>query len=62
MAAKEIKDRIKKVLDDIPEDILEYVIEYLKSLMNKTKQDISLSNNLKKILEEDRNLLERLAQ
>ncbi len=62
MAAKKIKDRIRKVLNEIPEDILEYVLEYLKSLMNKTKKHISLSNNLKKILEEDKNLLERLAQ
>jgi hypothetical protein len=62
MATKEIKDKINKVLDNIPEDVLEEVFKYLKSLTNKSKSNVVLSQNLKKILEEDKNLLERLAQ
>jgi len=62
MAAKELKEKIYKVLDNMSDDILEDVFKYLKSLTNKSKSDIHLSHNLGKILEEDKNLLERLAQ
>lgn len=62
METKEIKDKINTVLDNIPEDVLEDVLEYLKSLTNKPKSKIHLSQNLSKILDEDKNLLERLAK
>jgi hypothetical protein len=62
MSTKELKERINKVLDSIPDEVLEEVLKYLKSLTNKTKEDMLLSQNLKRILEEDKNLLERLAQ
>jgi hypothetical protein len=62
MATKELKERINRVLDNMSDDILEDVFKYLKSLTNKSKSEILLSQNLRRILEEDRNLLERLAQ
>jgi hypothetical protein len=62
MAAKQIKEKIYKVLDNMSDDILEDVFKYLKSITNKSKSDIQLSHNLGKILEEDKNLLERLAR
>jgi len=62
MSTKELKERINKVLDSIPDEVLEEVLKYLKSLTNKSKEDMLLSQNLKRILEEDKNLLERLAQ
>ena len=62
MASKEIKEKINVVIEDIPEDALEDVLEYLKSLTNKSKNDIQMAQNLSKILEDDKNLLERLAQ
>jgi len=62
MATKELKERINRVLDNMSDDILEDVFKYLKSLTNKSKSEILLSQNLGRILEEDRNLLERLAQ
>ncbi len=62
MSTKEIKDKIYKVLDNMSDDILEDVLKYLKSLTNKPGSNIILSQNLGRILEEDRNLLERLAQ
>ena len=62
MSTKELKERINKVLDSIPDDVLGEVLKYLKSLTNKSKDNIILSQNLKRILEEDKNLLERLAQ
>lgn len=62
MTPKQIKDQINNLIDSIPEDVLEDVLEYLKSLPNKSKKEIQLSQNLSKILKEDKNLLERLAQ
>jgi len=62
MAAKELKEKIYKVLDKMSDEVLEDVLKYLKYLTNKSKNDILLSQNLGKILEEDRNLLERLSQ
>jgi hypothetical protein len=62
MATKELKERINKVLDNMSDDILEDVFKYLKSLTNKSRSDILLAQNLGRILEEDKILLERLAQ
>jgi hypothetical protein len=62
MAAKEIKEKIYRVLDKMSDEVLEDVLMYLKSLTNKSKNEILLSRNLGRILEEDRNLLERLSQ
>jgi len=62
MATKELKERINRVLDSMSDDILEDVFKYLKSLTNKSRSDIILSQNLGRILEDDKNLLERLAQ
>ena len=62
MANKEIKEKINSAIDSIPDDVLEDVLEYLKSLSNKPKSKIQLSQNLSKILDEDKDLLEKLAQ
>jgi hypothetical protein len=62
MAAKELKDKINKVIDNMPDDILEDVFNYLKAMTSKSRSDIMLSQNLGKIIEEDRNLLEKLAK
>lgn len=62
MANKEIKEKINNAIDKIPDDVLEDVLEYLITLTNKPKSKIQLSQNLSKILDEDKNLLDRLAQ
>ena len=62
MATKDIKEKINNVLDNIPDDILEEVLEYLKALTDKPKNKIRLSKNVRKILDEDKTLLERLAK
>ena len=62
MAPKELKDKINKVIDNMPDDILEDVFNYLKAMTSKSRSDIMLSQNLGKIIEEDRNLLEKLAK
>jgi len=60
--ARDLKDKINQVLDKMPDEVLEDVFKYLKSLTTKSAQEIRLSQNLGKILKEDKNLLERLAQ
>jgi hypothetical protein len=62
MTTKQIKTEIQKVLDTVPEPVLEDILKYLKSLQGKPGDIINLSNNLKKVLEEDRELLEKLAR
>lgn len=62
MTPKQIKKEISDVIDNIPDDVLKDVLEYLKSLSNKSKNNIQLSQNLSKILDEDKILLEKLAQ
>jgi hypothetical protein len=62
MSTKDLKDRINKVLDDIPEDVLGDVLEYLKSITHMSKGSIRLTYNLRQILDEDKHLLERLAK
>jgi hypothetical protein len=62
MSTKELKEEINKVLKDAPDEILESVLDYLKGLLSKTNSNAILSNNLNRILHEDKELLERLAK
>jgi hypothetical protein len=62
MTAIEIKNEIHKVLDQVPEDALPDVLGFLKELQVHSSDKIKLTNNLKKILSEDRELLEKLAK
>lgn len=62
MTARDLKDKINQVLDKMPDEVLEDIFNYLKSLTTKSAQEIRLSQNLGKILEEDKNLLEKLAE
>lgn len=62
MATEELKKEITDAIDNIPDNVLVDVLKYIKSLENKSKDKIKLSQNLSDILKEDRNLLERLAK
>ncbi len=62
MTSKQIKTEIQKVLDSVPEVVLEDILKYLKTIQNKSSDSINLSQNISKIITEDRELLERLAQ
>ncbi len=62
MTAKQIKTEIQKVLDTIPEPVLQDILDYLKTIQNKSADSVSLTQNIRKILTEDKELLERLAQ
>ena len=62
MSREEIKIAISELLDNTPEQVLQEVFDYLKSAQGKSNESVSLSLNLRTILTEDRELLERLAQ
>ncbi|AYL96980.1 hypothetical protein [Mucilaginibacter celer] len=58
----ELKQEINKVLENVPEEALADVLLYLQHLQAKTPADIKLTINLRQILNEDKELLEKLAQ
>lgn len=62
MGTAELKSEIEKVLDKVPEDTLQSVLIYLKSIVDMPKEKVQLSGNLRIILEEDKELLQKLAQ
>lgn len=62
MKTTEIKTEIHKVIDTIPDNVLQDILDYLKQLQDTSQSKVELSKNLKLILNEDRELLEKLAQ
>ena len=62
MSKDEIKYEINKVLDNLPDNALQELLSYLKDI--EGKQTVSLLDKLtiEKILTEDKNLLQKLAQ
>ena len=62
MTAIEVKTEIQRVLNEVPENVLPEILEYLKQIQHQSSEQIRLNNNLKRILEEDKVLFERLAQ
>lgn len=62
MSKNEIKEQINKVLDNVSDEALESILNYLKELISKSDTDLILSNNLNRILSEDKEVLERLAK
>lgn len=62
MTKTQLKTEIQKVLDNVPENVLEDVLDFLKELQNQPANKVKLTNKLRQILSEDRELLERLAQ
>lgn len=57
-----IKIEIQKVLDSVPDSVLQDVLDFLKELQGHPVEKVKLTNNLRQILAEDKELLERLAQ
>lgn len=62
MSREEVKTAINELLDNTSEQVLQEVFDYLKSVQGKSDESVSLSQNLRTILTEDKELLERLAQ
>jgi len=62
MSREEVKSAINHLLDNTSEQVLQEVFDYLKTVQGKSTESVSLSHNLRTILTEDKELLERLAQ
>ena len=62
MTKTQIQTEIQKVLDTVPESVLQDLLDFLKELRDQPDQSIKLANNLRQILAEDKELLEKLAQ
>ena len=62
MTTKEIKSEIQKVLDKVPDVLLGDILDYLKAIREKSVHSVRMSNDIRKIISEDRELLEKLAQ
>jgi hypothetical protein len=62
MTAMEIKDEIQKVLTEVPEYVLPEILNYLKEVQQLSSEQVKLNQHLSQILNEDKELLERLAQ
>jgi hypothetical protein len=62
MDSKKIKDEIKRAVEDVPEAFLADVLHYLNRVVAASKGNVHDLENLRRILEEDRALLEKLAQ
>jgi len=62
MSTAEIKTEIYQVIDNVPEEVLGDVLNYLKQIQSQSADQAKLATNLRKIISEDKELLEKLAQ
>lgn len=62
MSTKELKDAIQQKLNEVPDSILQEVLDYLKGFQAKTPAEQKRVIGLKRILDEKRDLLLRLAK
>jgi hypothetical protein len=62
MSTNEVKAEIQKLLDNVPEIVLNDLLDYLRIAQNQTNNQIELSHHLRKIISEDKELLEKLAK
>ena len=58
----EVKQEIVQIVDKLPDEILEELLQYLRQVEKTSTEKMRLSLNLKTILTEDRELLEKLAK
>ena len=61
MTVKEIRNKIQDLINDIPEESLEELYTYIQSLKDVPASKIKQTKRLAKIIEEDRELLKKLA-
>lgn len=62
MTVNEIKSEIQKSLDNVPESVLQDILDFLKQAENQPADRLNLMKDLRDILTEDKELLERLAK
>jgi len=62
MTTNEIKSEIQKSLDNVPESVLQDILDFLKQAEKQPADRLNLTRDLRDILTEDKELLERLAK
>jgi hypothetical protein len=62
MSINEIKAEIQKLLDNVPDIVLSDLLDYLRKAQNQSNSQIEISHHLRKIISEDKELLEKLAK
>ena len=62
MTINEIKSEIQKSLDNVPESVLQDILDFLKQAENQPADRLNLMRDLRDILAEDKELIERLAK
>ncbi len=62
MTKAQLKTEIQMALDNVPENVLQDVLDFLKAIQHQPADKVRLANNLRQILSEDKELLERLAK
>lgn len=61
MSNEELKKEIVKVLEAVPDEMLEDILEYLRFLVGTPRDNIGMVSNLRQIINEDKELLQKLA-
>lgn len=62
MTKTQLQTEIQKVLNNVPETVLQDILDFLTDIQQQPVEKFKLTNNLRKVLAEDKELLERLAQ
>lgn len=62
MSTQELKANINVLLEKTPDEALLKILEFLKKVNPKSENSLITQQNLAKILNEDKELLERLAK
>ena len=62
MTTSDIKKKINKIIDEVPESYLSEILSYLNELKKSSPENIDTLQNFRKILKEDRSLLQKLAK
>ncbi len=62
MTTNLLKSEIQRLLETVPDEVLQELLDYLREAQKQTKEQAELSRYLKKIINEDRELLEKLAK
>jgi len=62
MTTKEMRSEIQKSLEKVPDSVLQDVLNFLRQVENHPSEKVNLARNLRAILTEDKEILERLAE
>ena len=62
MTVLELKTQIQQELEKVPESVLQGLLDYLKQAQHQSPEQTRRDLNFRRILSEDRELLNRLAK